>query len=43
LQLLEGRFGVGDTVKAYAELGEIRFESVGLTLEPEVDGSVVPA
>jgi ATP-dependent Clp protease ATP-binding subunit ClpB len=27
LQLLEGRFGEGDTVKAYAELGEIRFEA----------------
>jgi ATP-dependent Clp protease ATP-binding subunit ClpB len=28
LQLLEGRFGEGDTVRAYAELGEIRFKAV---------------
>jgi ATP-dependent Clp protease ATP-binding subunit ClpB len=33
LQLLEGRFGEGDTVKAYAELGEIRFEALARSAE----------
>ncbi len=36
LQLLEGRFGEGDTVRAYAELGEIRFETMARAAESAV-------
>ncbi len=40
LRLLEGEFGEGDTVRAYAELGEVRF---GQAEETEADEETVEA
>ena len=39
LRLLEGEFGEGDVIRAYAELGEIRFTREE-TLEPTVEEAV---